>query len=240
MSAGAGRRPASVVGVVVPVHDEEDLLPAALEGVEEAVDALLPPTSCRVAVVLDDCRDGSLAVAQAWAGRVGALVVERECRSVGSARRAGTQALLSLWPDVHPAQIWMATTDADSRVPPDWLTVQLEAYGSGSDLWTGRVSVAEESAVVQRWKDTYGAERQPIHGASMGFSALLYEHIGGFRHLRSGEDRDFHRRAVAAAFRVTYDLRAAVATSARRKGRAPGGFAGVLVDFEEEQLEASA
>ena len=174
MSAGAGRRAPVAVGIVVPVHDEEDLLPAALDGVEEAVDALSPPTSCRVAVVLDDCRDGSSAVARAWAGRVRALVIERECRSVGSARRAGTQALLSLWPDVQPAQIWMATTDADSRVPPDWLTVQLEAYGSGSDLWAGRVGVAEESAAVERWKETYAAERQPIHGASMGFSAFLY------------------------------------------------------------------
>jgi hypothetical protein len=240
MSTVPERRAAAVVGVVVPVHDEEDLLPAALEGVEEAVDALSPPTPCRVAVVLDDCRDGSIAVAQAWASRVGALVVERECRSVGTARRAGTEELLSLWPDVHPAEIWMATTDADSRVPPGWLTVQLEAYDSGSDLWAGRVGVAEESPVAQRWKETYAAEKHPIHGASMGFSAVVYEHIGGFRPLRSGEDRDFHRRAVAAGFRVTYDLRAAVRTSARRQGRAPGGFAGVLVGVEEGRLEASA
>jgi GT2 family glycosyltransferase len=134
----------------------------------------------------------------------------------------------------------MATTDADSRVPTDWLSVQLEAYGSGSDLWAGRVGVSEESAVVRRWKDNYAAETQPIHGASMGFSALLSERIGGFRPLCSGEDRDFHRRAVAAGFRVTYDLRAAVTTSARRQGRAPRGFAGVLVGLEGEQLEASA
>ena len=73
-----------------------------------------------------------------------------------------------------------------------------------------------------------------------GSVALSIEHIGGFRARGSGEDRDFHRRAVAAGFRATYDLRAAVTTSARRRGRAPGGFAGVLGDVEEEQLEASA
>ena len=240
MSAGARRRAPVAVGVVVPVHNEEDLLPAALNGVEAAMGALSPQTFSQAAVVLDDCRDGSSAVARAWARRVGALVIERECRSVGSARRAGTQALLSLWPDVQPARIWIATTDADSRVPPDWLTVQLEAYSSGFDLWAGRIGVAEESAAVQRWQEIYAAERQPIHGASMGFSASLSEHIGGFRSLRSGEDRDFHRRAVAAGFRVTYDRRASVTTSARRKGRAPGGFAGVLVGVEGEQLEASA
>ena len=65
-------------------------------------------------------------------------------------------------------------------------------------------------------------------------------HIGGFRRLRSGEDRDLHRRAVAAGFGVTYDLRATVTTSARREGRAPGGFASVLDGVEGERLEASA
>jgi glycosyltransferase involved in cell wall biosynthesis len=240
MSRVEAMRGAAVVGIVLPVHDEEELLPVALEGIEEAVDALPPAIMCRVVVVLDDCRDGSSAVAHAWAGRTGAQVVVGECRSVGTARRAGTQALLSLWSDVCPAAMWMATTDADSRVPRDWLRVQLEAHRSGSDLWAGRVRVVEESPVARQWKETYAAERRPIHGASLGFSGTLYEHIGGFRRLRSGEDRDFHQRAVAAGFRVTYDLRAAVTTSARRRGRAPGGFASVLGDVEGEQLEAIA
>jgi Glycosyl transferase family 2 len=240
MSARSEGRAAAAVGIVVPVHDEEDLLPAALEGVEEAVDALPPATSCRIALVLDDCRDGSADVAHAWASRVGALVTERECRSVGMARRAGCQTVFSLWPELPRSSIWMAITDADSVVPRDWLTVQLEAFRSGSDLWAGRVRVAEESTVVEQWKAAYAAERHPIHGASMGFGGSLYERIGGFRDLRSGEDRDFHRRAVAAGFHVTYDLRAVVTTSARRRGRAPGGFAGVLVGVEEQQLEASA
>jgi hypothetical protein len=229
-----------VVGIVLPVHDEEELLPVALEGIEDAVDALPPAIVCQVAVVLDHCRDGSSAVAHAWAGRVGALVVVEQCKSVGTARREGSQALLSLWPDVRPAAMWLATTDADSRVPRDWLTVQLGARRSGSDLWAGRVRVVEESPVARQWNEAYTAERRPIHGASLGFSASLYEHIGGFRCLRSGEDRDFHQRAVAAGFRVTYERRAAVTTSARRRGRAPGGFASVLNGVEGEQLEAIA
>jgi hypothetical protein len=240
MSRVEARRPTSLVGIVVPVHDEEELLPVALEGIAQAVDALPPAISCRVAVVLDNCRDGSSAVAHAWAGRVGGLVVVEECKSVGTARRAGSQALLSLWRSAHPATIWLATTDADSRVPQDWLTVQLETHRSGSDLWAGRVRVAEESPVARQWKEEYAVERRPIHGASLGFSGSLYEHIGGFRCLRSGEDRDLHRRAVAAGFGVTYDLRAPVTTSARRRGRAPGGFASVLDGVDGEQLEAIA
>jgi hypothetical protein len=240
MSRLDGIRAAAVVGVVMPVHDEEELLPGALEGVEQAVGALPSATPCRVVVVLDGCRDGSSAVAHAWASRVGALVIVREYRSVGTARRAGIETLFSLWPDVQPPKIWMATTDADSRVPQDWLRVQLEAHCSGSDLWAGRVRVVEECPVALQWKEAYAAERRPIHGASLGFSGPLYERIGGFRCLRSGEDRDFHRRALAAGFRVTYDRRAAVTTSTRRTGRAPGGFASVLVGVEGEQLEATA
>jgi hypothetical protein len=240
MSRVEAMRETSLVGIVLPVHDEEELLPAALEGIEQAVDALPSAISCRVAVVLDHCRDGSSAVAHAWARRVGALVVVEECKSVGTARRAGSQALLSLWPAAQPATIWLATTDADSRVPHDWLTVQLEAHRSGSDLWAGRVHVVEESPVAREWKEAYAAERRPIHGASLGFSGSLYEHIRGFRCLRSGEDRDFHRRAVAAGFGVAYDLRATVTTSARRNGRAPGGFASVLDGVEGERLEAIA
>jgi glycosyltransferase involved in cell wall biosynthesis len=240
MSGAEAMRAADLVGIVLPVHDEEDLLPVALEGIAQAVDALTPGISCRVAVVLDDCRDGSAALARAWADRVGALVVVEECKSVGTARRAGIQALLSLWPGADRATIWLATTDADSQVPVDWLTVQLEAHRSGSDLWAGRVRVVEESDAARQWKVTYAAERRPIHGASLGFSGSLYDHIGGFRCLRSGEDRDLHRRAVAAGFEATYDLRAPVTTSARRRGRAPEGFASVLGRVEVEQLEAIA
>jgi hypothetical protein len=74
----------------------------------------------------------------------------------------------------------------------------------------------------------------------MGFSATLYRRIGGFGRLRSGEDRDLHRRAVAAGFLIAHDRRAAVTTSSRRRGRAPGGFAGVLGGMEQERFEAIA
>ena len=93
---------------------------------------------------------------------------------------------------------------------------------------------------MRRWMERYEAERDPIHGASLGFSASLYTQLGGFRSLRSGEDRDFHDRAVAAGFRIAYDLRAAVTTSSRRIGRAPDGFASELDTLEQEELEATA
>jgi glycosyltransferase involved in cell wall biosynthesis len=221
-------RTISVVGVVLPVHDEETLLPGALEAIEGAVAALPAAIKGLVAVVLDDCRDGSAATAVAWAIRVGAVVLRQDCRNVGSARAQGAQALLGLWPEENPAQTWLATTDADSRVPNDWLTAQLEAYRTGTDLWAGRVSVSEESTTARLWRERYAAEGDPIHGANLGFSAALYRELGGFCGLRTGEDRDLYVRAAAAGFRIAHDPRATVMTSSRKRGRAPEGFAAAL------------
>ena len=240
MSQQAAPRVIGAVGVVLPVHDEEEFLPGALQALELALDALSPSISRRVAVVLDNCCDASSAIARCWAARFDSLVIRQECRSVGLARRAGSLALLARWTKKDPAQVWLATTDADSRVPQDWLTVQMEAQSSGADLWAGRVRVAEDSATIRRWTEHYAAERDPIHGASFGFSAAVYLQLGGFHSLRSGEDRDLHDRAVAAGFRIAYDLRAAVTTSSRRIGHAPGGFASVLDTVEQEELEAIA
>ena len=240
MTRRDARRTAAAVGVVLPVHDEEKLLPGSLHALEAAVAALPPSVSCRVAVVLDHCGDASSAIAHDWAARFGALVVPQQCGNVGMARRAGCRALLSLWSEEEPARIWLATTDADSRVPQDWLAVQREAYVSGADMWAGRVRVAEESVTALRWTQRYSTERDPVHGASLGFSASLYTQLGGFGGMRTGEDRDLHHRAVAADFRIAYDLRAAVTTSARRQGRAPEGFAHVLDQVDQEGLGATA
>ncbi len=147
---------------------------------------------------------------------------------------------LARWPEIDPARVWLATTDADSCVPPDWLTVQLQAHGFGADLWAGRIRVAEKGATVQRWLQGYSTERGPIHGASLGFTAAMYTDLGGFRGLRSGEDRDLQHRAMAAGFRISHDSKAVVTTSSRRRGRAPEGFADVLNIIEEQDLEATS
>jgi hypothetical protein len=228
------------VGIVVPVHDEEDLLPDALQALDLAIDGLSPSISCRVVLVIDSCGDASWTIAGCWAARRNALVVRRECKSVGLARRSGFSVLLARWPEVDLAKTWLATTDADSRVPPDWLSVQVDAYLSGIDLWAGRIKVSEESGTVLRWTERYAAEQDPIHGASLGFSAARYEELGGFGSLLSGEDRDLYERAVAAGLRIRHDSRAIVVTSSRRKGRAPRGFAGVLRSLDQQEFGASA
>ena len=68
----------------------------------------------------------------------------------------------------------------------------------------------------------------------MGLTAELYARVGGFRPLRTGEDRDLHARALAAGATLCHQPDVRVRTSARRDARAPKGFAHALVRFERD------
>ena len=173
-----------------------------------------------------------------WAPGSNAVVLRRECMSVGLARRIRVLVLLARWPEVDLAKPgWRRRTRIHEC---RWIgSGSGGCILSGVDLWAGRIKVSEESGTDPRWTERYAVEQDPIHGASLGFSATLYSDVGGFHNLRCGEDRDLHGRAVARGFRIRYDPAAAVTTSARRTGRAPAGFAGVLRAMDEMPLDAT-
>lgn len=220
------------LGVVVPVHNEESLVTAALDAIGYAMQRLPSGMDCRVAVVLDSCRDKSARRVAQWSTGSTTLVLHCRDRNVGRARKRGCEAILSTFSDFDPGSIWLATTDADSNVPEDWLRVQVASFEEGVDVWAGRVGVADWTertpGTRARWRKLYASERAPIHGASLGFSARAYVELNGFRELRTGEDRDLCERANGLGLRVHHDTRAVVMTSARRQGRAPHGFAHAL------------
>jgi len=82
--------------------------------------------------------------------------------------------------------------------------------------------------VARRYLRAYqpkGRGHNHIHGANMGFRADAYWRMGGFSPLETGEDVELVERFEAAGMRIHRDARLSVATSDRRVGRAPGGFA---------------
>ena len=109
------------VGVVVPVHNEEELLGLALGAVERAFSEVLHwDIECQTAIVLDSCTDDSPAIARRWArslarreGPHQSVVLRCRSAGVGEARRAGAASLLRKWKMFNPRNIWLATTDAD-------------------------------------------------------------------------------------------------------------------------------
>lgn len=228
------------VGVVVPVHNEQELLGAALAALSNAFDELSRgEVSLRAAVVLDMCSDASEEITWEWrsnlARRLSSLqvtVITCSSKNVGLARALGCATLLAQWSRINPSRIWLATTDADSRVSKDWLSTQVVQHEADVDHWAGRVSVSDwsghEDETSSRWQYAYERENQPIHGANLGFNAAAYLAAGGFAPLETGEDRALHRALVSQGAFTYFDSAAPVVTSARRRARAPLGFAHAL------------
>jgi glycosyltransferase involved in cell wall biosynthesis len=230
------------LGVVLPVHNEEELLGEALSALGESFAALRDATILtQLVVVFDACRDNSPAVAQEWLERISrrnrlaVSAISCEANNVGFARELGCAVVLNYWRDIEPSSIWIATTDADSRVPRAWLRAQVRHHDAGVDVWAGRVSVHASAPhhrdMVSRWQREYEREREPIHGASLGFNAEKYLLVGGFPSLETGEDRALLRRLVESGAQAYFDQSHRVVTSARRGARAPHGFAETLHDF---------
>jgi glycosyltransferase involved in cell wall biosynthesis len=236
--------PIEAVAVVVPAHDEEELLPAALRALRESARLVAarggPPVD--LLVVADACRDRTAAVAI----EAGARVLPVEVRSVGRARAAGVADALRRVRHLAPSRVWLATTDADSRVPPGWLGHQLALADAGADLVLGTVDVLDWSGhapeVERRWRASYdaGEGHRHVHGANAGARADAYLDAVGFADVDRDEDV-----ALAAALghrRVVRTGGEPVVTSARHRGRAPGGFAGHLAGLGRlaEELAARA
>ena len=193
----------------------------------------------KLMVVLDSCSDASEDIARELQyvllrneSLVELCVVKCKAQNVGYARGLGCSELLSLWWRTEPSKIWLATTDADSRVPRNWLAAQVLQHEAGVEHWFGRVEVTDWSErhheTRLRWQTDYEQESRPIHGASLGFNAAAYLAAGGFKSLKTGEDRALHRDLIDQGGRVHYDSATRVVTSARRRARAPNGFAHAL------------
>jgi glycosyltransferase involved in cell wall biosynthesis len=185
-------------------------------------------------VVLDACTDHSADVAERFSPAVEAMSID--ARNVGAARAAGFNRARTAWPDADPARTWYATTDADSRVDPDWLVRQLVA---DADMVLGVVRVTNwrhvPGSAVGRYLHLYRSKsgsdeagHKHIHGANMGFAAEKYWDVGGFTALPSGEDVDLVHRFEQSGYRIRRDSSLSVVTSARHEGRAPNGFAAHL------------
>ena len=215
-----------IVGIVVPARNEQDLLPAALRALDRAVQPVRRRgVVVELLVVADSCTDATSTVARSGS----ADVLEVSVGAVGPARADGFRALLRQHQGVPRDRFWLASTDADSRVPANWLVGQLALAAAGADLVVGTVEVDDWSShqpqVEARWRAGYDPRdgHGHVHGANVGARADAYVEVGGFAALDLGEDV-----ALVAALAHRRVLRTGaipVLTSARPRSRAGGGFA---------------
>ena len=215
-----------MIGVVVPANDEEALIGRCLEALcVAACHPGLRGETVEVMVVLDACRDRTHAIAATH----GAACMAVEARNVGVARAAGASALIAR--GAH----WLAFTDADSTVAPDWLARQLE---TAADAVCGVVAVDDWSDFSAEARACYEAgyddaeHHRHVHGASLGVSSTAYLRAGGFPPLRCSEDVELVRLLDAQGATIRWTNTVRVSTSARRIARAPDGFAACLQKVE--------
>jgi len=225
------------IGVVVPAHNEEDLLLACLTAVRQAARAL-PGMPVHLVVVADACTDRTADCAR----RAGAVVLEIRARSVGAAREAGMREVLSRTRQPDPADIWLATTDADTIVPPGWLSQHMQYADAGWDAVVGTVTVTDWAGhppeVPPRFYQRYGngqGTHPHVHGANLGFSARAYLAAGGFRPSPTAEDHALVESLRAAGAAILRTTEVNVVTSARRQARAPRGFGHFLATLAAPQ-----
>lgn len=214
-----------MIGVLVPAHNEAEHLAACLRSL--AIAAAHPGLAgepVQIIVALDACTDGSAEVCS----RLATETLSLQARCVGAARAAAASVLL------ERGAAWLASTDADSAVPADWLVAQRAA---GTDVFCGVVdlgSLAPQQAWLrscfqrsERWGEGHGR----VHGANLGVSAVAYRRSGGFAAQRCSEDVDLVRRLEVAGASIRWASAPVVTTSGRLSGRAVGGFADYLASL---------
>ncbi|MGE0800593.1 MAG: glycosyltransferase family 2 protein [Lautropia sp.] len=218
-----------MIAIVVPAHNEAELIGRCLHSLREAArDRRLEGEPVDIVVALDDCTDDTEQIVVS----AGVRSIRTDARNVGIARAAGVAEALAV------GARWLAFTDADSTVAPDWLHAQVS---HGTDAVCGTVDIADWGCHPASTRIRYAARYQKrdghrhIHGANLGVSATAYRHAGGFPPLKSGEDVALVKALAASGASIAWSSRPRVSTSARPAPRAPAGFGAYLLALSEPE-----
>jgi cellulose synthase/poly-beta-1,6-N-acetylglucosamine synthase-like glycosyltransferase len=229
------------VAVGIPARDEESRIGAALEAVVRAARSSVPVV---VVVAADACRDDTVVVARdrlrLLPANVRGEVVELTAASVGVARQlACGRADARLRSVVGTrAPRWIATTDADTVVPADWLAAHCRWFDRGVDAVAGLVRVAAAGPLRPAVRAVFDDElarasfgHDHVYGANLGVAAAWWHRVGGFSADAVGEDRSLVERLRRAGARVVGVADSIVVTSGRLDHRAPDGFGALLAEL---------
>ena len=223
------------VGVVIPARNEEDSIVECLDSVIQALDAAPTVDSSRIVVVADCCNDQTALLARRrLAGR--GSTIECSVASAGTARRLGAAQVQTHFAGRHPSEIWIANTDADSRVSIDWISHHLQLATRGFCAIAGIVRVASiegrDAAAIRDFHagyTTYEDGTHPhVHGANLGVRSDAYADAGGWSDLTVAEDHCLWSRVRSRGWPTIASVGSVVLTSGRLYGRAHGGFADTL------------
>ncbi len=253
--------------VAIPALNEEGRLEACVQALLSQRDRRgnpLPGHAIRLAILANNCTDGTALLARDLAAaamarrgspaiHVREVVFPREQANAGHARRAALDWADELAADEPDALL--LTTDADSRVHPDWIANTWDEIARGADVIAGTVEFDPSEAVTlvmpeaRRLEARYSAlqaeimaaldpephDPWPNHiwawGASLAVTRQAYRAVGGVPLVPLAEDRALVALLREKDFKVRHSLDVRVDTSCRTLGRAPGGLADLVAAY---------
>lgn len=209
------------IGIVIPAHNEEQHLSACLQSIQQAVQ-LMGHEQVEILVVLDSCTDQSRAIVEShqlnW--------IECNYACVGKARDLGIRHL------IQQGVTWVACTDADTIVDPDWLLCQMQHQPTDAICGIvvldnlNHLSTPQQQKYLAHYQDSMG--HQHIHGANLSFSVDAYLQAGGFEPITCHEDVSLIQKFMTQCSKITWSNLVRVTTSSRLNGRAPQGLSHFL------------
>lgn len=242
--------------VAIPVRNEAERIGACLEAL--AAQQGIRASGLGVVAFLNNCTDATAHVVAALQPSLGIPVrmIERsyEGANAGWARREAMEAAAAWLEEGDTADGVILTTDADSRVSPDWVRRNLAAITDGVDAVAGRIALDEVDAArlpdalhargrleggyearlveLEALIDPVPHDPWPRHwttsGATLAVRLSTYRRVGGMPPLAVGEDKAFVSSLLSSDARVRHDPDILVVTSGRLDGRAPGGAADTM------------
>jgi cellulose synthase/poly-beta-1,6-N-acetylglucosamine synthase-like glycosyltransferase len=248
--------------VAIPLKNEAERLSACLAALADQRDRGGRPLEREVlgiVVFANNCTDCSGELARALgdelslALRVVEVSLVPGAADAGNARRGAMDAALDWLAEDFATHGVILTTDADSRVSPDWIVSNLEAIHAGADMVLGQIRLDEEGdplpeALHRRGQleSEYEAllteldarvdpvphdpwpQHATISGASIAITRKIYEAVGGLPRVPLGEDKALVAALTRVDAKIRHALDVRVTTSGRCYGRAPGGVADTL------------
>lgn len=241
--------------VAIPVCNERERITACLDTLIAQIG--LEYGTFGIVLFLNNCTDGTGEIVRSyvstpWTIRV--LEVDDPNASAGWARRIAMEAASEWLAEGGHDDGVLLTTDADSRVRPDWVARNLAALAAGADAVAGRILLDAEDAArlpdhlhargrlegeyetllteIDARLDPQPGDPWPNHwsksGATIAVRWSAYKHVGGMPDMPSGEDRAFIDNIRAHDFVVRHAPDIEVITSGRLEGRASGGVADTM------------
>ena len=259
--------------VVMPVRNEAEGIVDALAALASQVDSVgrpLPPGAFEVLVLANNCDDDTALRAHRFADAhvgLGLHVLQttlpQELANVGYVRRQLFEAACRRLESAGSARGFVASTDGDTRVAPDWLQANLEAIDAGADAVGGRILTDDRARPsptalrLQRLDMSHALLRSrlaslidpdshdpwPRHhqhfGASLAVTAQACRAVGGVPKVPYLEDMALVRALQRADSKLRHAPTVRVTTSSRLDGRAEVGLAWQLRQWADPGCDAA-